>query len=139
MTILEMVGAATAACGGWHKQRGELDPRLVFLARAAARYELVGACAMSLDEAWDGYSSLQYSGACAVIAGALASMMRRVGERVAIGSMPWPEKIDGRTLAASGSLHIEDDIACGSKVKVLCWRRRLPDGSEFVECRTKTS
>jgi hypothetical protein len=32
----------------------QIDPRLVFLARAHARYVLVEACAMTLDEAWDG-------------------------------------------------------------------------------------
>lgn len=31
-----------------------IDPRLAFLARAAARFELVEACAMSLDEAYNG-------------------------------------------------------------------------------------
>jgi hypothetical protein len=35
-------------------QHCAIDPRLVFLARAAARYELVRACAMDLDEAWSG-------------------------------------------------------------------------------------
>jgi hypothetical protein len=32
----------------------EVDPRLIFLLRAAARYELVDACMMDLTEAFDG-------------------------------------------------------------------------------------
>jgi hypothetical protein len=32
----------------------EIDPRLAFLARAAARYFMVEQCEMSLDEAFDG-------------------------------------------------------------------------------------
>jgi hypothetical protein len=44
----------------------EIDPRLIFFLRAAARYELVEACAMDLDEAFGGlFDDLADTGAAA--------------------------------------------------------------------------
>jgi hypothetical protein len=50
--------------------------------------------------------------------------------------MPWPEKVSGRVLACSGSLTIEQPLAAGAKLR-LCWRRQLPDGSEFLSIELK--
>jgi hypothetical protein len=43
----------------------EVDPRLIFLLRAAARYELVEACAMDLAEAFDGLFDADTAGVAA--------------------------------------------------------------------------
>ena len=65
-------------------------------------------------------------------------MIRRTtGPRCGIGSLPPPATQPTTRPAASGTILIEEPLSPGDKVRVVCWRRELPDGNYFLSIELK--
>ena len=62
---------------------------------------------------------------------------RTTGPRVGIGSLPPPLTTPTTRPAASGTILVEQDVAAGDKLRVVCWRRELPGGNYFLSVELK--